>query len=64
MANLTSDLETLVNAIPSGGEWWKRSTGYTFLQAGNKLVELGMQPQDAALFLTDLYQATAEEFGA
>jgi len=60
----TENLETLINAIPSGGEWWKRSTGYTYQQAGKKLVELGMQPAEAANFLSDLFNATSEEFGA
>lgn len=51
-----------IDAIPDG-DWWKSHTQEKYYEAADKLIEMGMDEGDAIDFLSDLYWATAEEFG-
>ena len=52
-----------VDGIPSGEEWWKESNREAFIEAYEELVGKGFEANHALGFLTELYWATAGEYG-
>lgn len=42
------DLITLIDAIPSDGDWWKQDTQETFHQADRKLLQAGLSRDEIA----------------
>lgn len=56
------ELESLINTIPPNG-WWNEDTHDTYLDAAKKLIGFGMRPTDAVSLLSNLWTATAAEYG-
>jgi len=54
---------SLIDEIPGGDGWWKNSTGEAYKKAGDTLVEKGFTYDEVIDLLSDLFDATSEEFG-
>lgn len=57
------EIAELVDTIPGDDGWWHMSTRETFINVAGTLVEAGFELDDVHAILSDLYVATANEFG-
>lgn len=57
------EIAELVDNIPDEDGWWHMSTRDTFINVATTLVESGFELDDVYAILSDLYVATANEFG-
>jgi hypothetical protein len=59
----TEEFVKAINAIPGEQGYWKNHSKDVHNRAAHRLVGLGMTHEQAISFLSELYYATAEEFG-
>lgn len=57
-------LKRAIKRIPGEEGWWKSEGQEKFQAHAERLITLGMTPEEAVEFLTDLYWTTAGEFGS
>jgi len=60
---MTKEFKQRIDAIPPNGEWWKKSTRETFMQAATMMTENGISEDAAIETLEELFGAVADEFG-
>lgn len=56
-------LEKAIDTIPSNGEWWQTGVRKTFLFAAKKMIAAGISQDETIDILSELWAATASEFG-
>ena len=61
--SLAEKIERAVDELPDDGEWWNSSGRETFIKTAKTLIKYEMPFKIVQEVLSDLYHATASEFG-
>jgi hypothetical protein len=60
---IKSALDKRISQIPTGDGFWRKGSREVYQRVGWQLFLKGFTPDEIVELLTELYRATAEEFG-